>query len=117
MVAEISKLRERRKLWKTQLLRNLASLKRQLIKLGALKIILFGSVAEDNVRYGSDLDLIIIMPDTKTSKEWRKELYSILEWDTGCDFFIYNQNSFNQNKDSSALIKTALKTGKIIYER
>jgi predicted nucleotidyltransferase len=47
------------------------SITRQLIELGAVKIILFGSLAEGNVDVYSDLDLFVIMPSTKSGDEIR----------------------------------------------
>lgn len=41
----------------------------ELKKLGALKIILFGSLIHGDVDVNSDLDLLVIMPNTKSGKE------------------------------------------------
>ncbi|MCS7202697.1 MAG: nucleotidyltransferase domain-containing protein [Dictyoglomus sp.] len=41
----------------------------ELKKLGALKIILFGSLVHGDVDVNSDLDLLVIMPNTKSGKE------------------------------------------------
>ncbi|MEN2983656.1 MAG: hypothetical protein ABDH25_01350 [Dictyoglomaceae bacterium] len=41
----------------------------ELKKLGASKIILFGSLAH------GDVDLLVIMPNTKSGKEWSNLIY------------------------------------------
>ncbi|MCX7668103.1 MAG: nucleotidyltransferase domain-containing protein [Atribacterota bacterium] len=54
------------------------ALKRIIIQLrewGALKVILFGSPARGIVDSQSDLDLLVIMPPSKTSKEWMDQIY------------------------------------------
>ena len=57
----------------------LKTIKRQLIKLGAKRIILFGSLNNDDIDIYSDLDLFVIMPPNKTGKEWMDFIYTNLE--------------------------------------
>jgi len=47
---------------------SLDSIVSQLRNIGALKIILFGSLAEGDIDVYSDLDLLVIMPSTMSGK-------------------------------------------------
>ena len=50
--------------------RELRKISRQLRAMGALKIIVFGSFAEGDIRRSSDLDLLVVMPSQMSGKEW-----------------------------------------------
>jgi predicted nucleotidyltransferase len=58
-----NKEKRRRKLEK-----NFHNIVLQLKKFGALKIVLFGSFARGNISLRSDLDLLAVMPASKTGK-------------------------------------------------
>ena len=44
----------------------------------------------------SDDDLFVVMPSTKTGKEWMNNVYEKLEWDIACDIIIYNEKEFEK---------------------
>jgi predicted nucleotidyltransferase len=54
---------------------SLAVIINQLKNLGALKIILFGSFSREEVDTHSDFDLLLIMPSSKSGKEWMDIVY------------------------------------------
>lgn len=64
---EILQKKEERK---AKLQASLNSIVTQLKGIGALKIILFGSLARDDIDVRSDLDLFVLMPSNRTGKEW-----------------------------------------------
>jgi predicted nucleotidyltransferase len=55
-------IRDRKEKRRQLLQSELKRISEQLIEMGALKIIVFGSYAEGHVRSNSDLDIIAIMP-------------------------------------------------------
>ncbi len=112
-VQEIIKRKNERK---KKLKNALESIKRQLINLGAKKIILFGSLNKEDIDIHSDLDLFVIMPSIKTGKEWMDFIYSNLEREVASDIIVYNEKEYKENLDDNSFINEIVDTGKIIYE-
>lgn len=105
------KLIKRKKNLKEELLR----IKRALIKLGAKKIILFGSLAHDVVGRTTDIDLLVIK-DTKASfSERLDEVYSKVVPRMATDIMVYTQDEIDDLSKWNIFIRRVLKEGKIIY--
>jgi predicted nucleotidyltransferase len=85
---------------------------KQLKKLGALRIILFGSIVTGNITPTSDLDFIVIMPSTKTGWKWVNEIYDKVDRKVSADIIAYTPAEFERMKKESSFVKYALKTGK-----
>jgi len=96
--------------------KELNRVKSELIKLGALKIILFGSAAKKELGLMSDIDLIVIVESSKPFIERTEEIYKVLQ-PTDIDLLIYTPDEFKQMKIDNLFIQHVLKEGKIIYER
>lgn len=92
------------------------SIKLQLIKLGAIRIILFGSLIDNDIDIYSDLDLFVIMPSTRSGKEWMNFLYKNLEIDIASDIIVYNEQEFKKNLVDNSFIYEIINTGRIIYQ-
>lgn len=112
-IVEILKRKEERK---KQLEMALESLRIQLIDLGAKKIILFGSLNENEIDVNSDLDLFVLMPSTKTGKEWTSYIYENLERDIASDIIAYNEDEFRKYLPNSSFLKEINDEGKVIHE-
>jgi len=95
----------------------LASITGQLKALGALKVILFGSLASDEVDVTSDLDLFIVMPNTKSGMEWMGVVYGEIERDCAADMIVYNESEFEDMLPTSSFLKHVVETGKVVYEK
>ena len=93
-VQEIIKQKKKRK---ERLESALETIKHQLINIGALKIILFGSLNEDNIDRYSDLDLFVVMPSVKTGKEWMDFIYKNIDREIATDIIVYNEKEFEKN--------------------
>ncbi|HHT9120515.1 MAG TPA: nucleotidyltransferase domain-containing protein [Candidatus Hypogeohydataceae bacterium YC41] len=117
MPVTLRKIRERKKRRKKVLEKELRKIKKQLQDMGALKIILFGSYAYDNVRSWSDLDIISIMPSAKTGKDWMKKIYEEIDREVGCDILAYTAEELERLIPLSRFLRNALETGRVIYER
>jgi predicted nucleotidyltransferase len=89
----------------------------QLIKLGALKVTVFGSLAEGTVDVYSDLDLLVIMPSTKSGKEWMSIVYESVERGIDADIIVYNQEEFQERLPTSSFLRHALSYGRVVYEK
>jgi predicted nucleotidyltransferase len=112
----LRELRARKTKRRCDLERALRSVSRQLRDMGALKIVLFGSFAQGRVRSDSDLDLISIMPQTRTGKQWMKKIYEEIEREVDCDILAYTPQELEKMLPVSRFLRHALKTGKVIYE-
>jgi predicted nucleotidyltransferase len=115
-VSKVQEIIKRKIERKKKLETALKTIKHQLIKLGAKKIILFGSLNKDDIDIYSDLDLLVIMPSIKTGKEWMDFIYKNLEREIASDIIVYNENEFENNKNENSFLSEIINSGKIIYE-
>ncbi len=116
----MSKLKEilRKKMEREKRLEaSMESITEQLAALGALKVILFGSLATGTVDVYSDLDLLVIMPSTKTGKEWMKIVYGNVERGVAADIIVYNQEELRERLPSSSFLRHIMNCGRVVYER
>jgi predicted nucleotidyltransferase len=96
---------------------SMESITRQLVELGALKIILFGSLAEGRVDVYSDLDLLAIMPSEKTGKEWIDLIYENVKRGIAADIIAYNKEEMEKKLPTSSFLQHVLISGRVIYEK
>ena len=89
----------------------------EIIKLGVEKIILFGSLNSENVHKSSDIDLIVVQKTEKNFLERLEEFYNYLNPKVAMDIFVYTPEEFEEMKNKNSFIKSALKKGRIIYEK
>ena len=85
--------------------------------LGAVKIVLFGSLARREVDVDSDLDLLVIMPSHRSGKEWTGLLYEKLERGIASDIIAYNREEFEAKLRESSFLRSIEQSGKTIYEK
>lgn len=109
----IKKKAERKKKLQT----SLDSLINQLKNIGALKIILFGSLVKEEIDVNSDLDLLVIMPSKMTGKEWMNFIYKKIERGIASDIIVYNLEEFNKKISTSSFLSNTVNTGRIVYEK
>jgi len=101
---------------RVKLLASMGEMIQELKTLGALKIILFGSVARGDVDINSDLDLLVIMPSDKSGREWTKIIYEKIERKVSADFIVYNEREFQEKQFWSSFLQEIIK-GKVAYEK
>ncbi len=101
---------------KNRLLASLDSIVDQLKGMGALKIVLFGSLLRDDADVNSDLDLFVVMPSEKTGKEWTDIVYDRVERKVASDIIVFNEKEFQEELPWNSLLKNILK-GKVVYEK
>ena len=89
----------------------------QLRERGALKVILFGSAAYGEPNVYSDLDFIVVMPGKQGFAYWSGRLYDEIDRHVAVDFLPYNEREFAEVQRHSRLIRHALRTGKVLYEK
>ena len=117
MAITLEKIRIRKEMRRRALEDNLEKIKKQLQDMGALRIILFGSYAQGHTRSWSDLDIISVMPSTRTGKEWMRKVYNEIDRDVACDILAYTEDELEKTIPVSRFLRHALNTGRVIYER
>jgi predicted nucleotidyltransferase len=97
--------------------RELRKISRQLRAMGALKIIVFGSFAEGDVRRSSDLDLFVVMPSQMSGREWLGKIYEEVDREANSDILAFTAEELETAPPVSRFLRHALATGKVIYEK
>ncbi|MFQ6099940.1 MAG: nucleotidyltransferase family protein [Anaerolineae bacterium] len=89
----------------------------QLRELGARKVVLFGSAARGEANVHSDLDFVVVMPGEQGFAYWSRRLYGEIDRRVAVDFLPYNEREFAEAQRHSRLVRHALRTGKVLYEK
>lgn len=105
------KERRREALW-----RALPRLVEQLAAMGALRVVLFGSLVRGEVGPSSDLDLIAVMPDSLDSWAWARKVYAEVDREVACDLLVYTESDLERMLPVSRFLRRALREGKVLYE-
>ena len=82
------------------------------------KVILFGSLANRDVREWSDLDVVIVKDTAKPFPQRLREVALLCRSPVGVDFLVYTPREFAQMiaDNNPFLIEEVLRKGKIVYE-
>lgn len=82
------------------------------------KVVLFGSLATENVHEWSDIDLLVIKRTDKRPIERTMELASLIKPRIGIDLFIYTPEEYELLlKERYSFILNIMRTGKTVYEK
>lgn len=83
------------------------------------KIVLFGSLATDQVQEGSDIDLLLIKQSKKRPLERVTEVMALLGYPrVALDIFVYTPEEIAYlQAEGSQFIKDILEHGKVLYEK
>lgn len=95
----------------------LGSILAQLKKMGALKVVLFGSFARGEVRARSDIDIIAVMPSTCPGRMWMRRIYDEVDREVDCDILAYTDEEIKATMPISRFLRYALKEGRVVYEK
>ena len=109
--------KEKRLVHRQKLSAQVEELRGQLVEMGAERIILFGSLATDRVRLTSDIDLLVVIDLPGRFLDRQLRVFNQLDFEEPPDIFVYTPEEFESGKRKNRLIRHALKTGKVIYEK
>ena len=107
-----SDIASRQRALKTELKRVVNELK----KAGVERIILFGSLARDDIGLASDIDLLVVQETKKRFMERLIELYEVINPRYALDLLVYTPSEFNEMKENTIFVKKILSEGKLLYE-
>lgn len=116
MAITLEDIKARKESRRRSLQRSLEKITGQLRDMGALKVIVFGSFAGGEITSHRDLDLIAIMPSTKSGREWMGRIYEEVDRDIDCDILAYTREELDNMLPVSGILRTALSSGRTVYE-
>jgi len=95
----------------------LASAVDYLRELGALKVTLFGSLVSGETDVDSDLDLLVVMPATRSGREWTRVLYERVPGDVAIDLLVYAENEWGRELRVNTFLRDIQARGEVVYEK
>jgi predicted nucleotidyltransferase len=108
-----ARLRERLRKRSSQIEGEITRLTDELKRMGAERVILFGSRARGEQSALSDADMLVVMPSDLPFVERLAELYRVLH-PFEVDLFAYTPEEFEAG---NAVIRSALAEGKVLYDK
>ena len=82
------------------------------------KVILFGSLAQDQVRAWSDIDLIVVIDTQARFLDRTKEMLRLLQPRVGLDVLVYTPDEFEQLcRERPFFQQEIVEKGRVLYER
>lgn len=87
-----------------------------LIRLGAERVILIGSMASGRVHTLSDLDLIVVLKSQEKFFDRLARVQEALDPKVPLDLLVYTPEEFEELETWSSFIDHALKTGKVLFD-
>ncbi|MFL7807214.1 MAG: nucleotidyltransferase domain-containing protein [Anaerolineae bacterium] len=82
------------------------------------KVILFGSLAQDEVRAWSDIDLIVVTVTAARFLDRSKEILQLLQPRVGLDVLVYTPEELHRLcRERPFFREEILEKGKVLYER
>ena len=117
MAITLQKIRAKKEIRRKALEKELKKIREKLIDMDAIKIILFGSYTRGDITSRSDLDIICVMPPTRTGREWMEKIYDEIDREVDCDIIAYTEDEIKRAIPLSRFLRDALKTGSVIYEK
>ena len=87
------------------------------------EVILFGSYAKGTERAGSDVDLLVVMPDTEETRQDRRRITGRLyrrlaSFPVSKDILVYTQGEMERWRDVTGhIVATSLNEGRRLYVR
>jgi len=92
------------------------SLTEQLKALGAVQVILFGSLARGQFSLFSDIDLLVLFDQERPSHELTRWVYQQIRTGEAVDILAYGQQAF-QKMRRRPFFRRVLQEGRVLYER
>jgi len=116
-MSRLNAILERRDQRKKRLQSALNSIVSQLPRMGSVKVVVFGSLATGDVDVNSDVDILAIMPGTRTGKEWSKLIYEDVNLGIASDIIVFNETEFEKELPLNSFLRQIVKSGKVVYEK
>ena len=109
------RLKERTEAHLKELLAEAQRLAGEAARLGAKRVVLFGSLVKGTAGLSSDLDLLIVIDSPLGFLERTVEIYRHLKPRVGTDMLIYTPEEMVKMPDNP-MVRLACKEGQVLYE-
>jgi uncharacterized protein len=108
----------RRKIERKELLHSsLELLLPQLKSLGAIKVVLFGSLADGTTHSRSDLDILVVMPQERSGRDWSRIIYENVDLTVAADILVFNANELTEELKTNRFLHQVVEKGRPVFER
>ncbi|RJP30255.1 MAG: nucleotidyltransferase domain-containing protein [Actinobacteria bacterium] len=109
---------ERKKTERKELLQSsLERLLPQLESMGAVKVVVFGSLADGTIHSRSDLDILVIMPQERSGREWSHLIYSKIDRAIASDILVFNTVELAEEVKANVFLQHVLEGGRSVFEK
>ncbi len=89
----------------------------ELIRMGAVRITLFGSCARGDTGITSDLDLLVVIEDNRDYLSRIKNIYRQVKPRVALDILVYTTQEFAEQKQKNFFLRNILMEGVTLYEK
>ena len=86
----------------------------QLKELGAVQVILFGSLARGQISLFSDIDLLALFDGERSARDLTRWVYQNIESSEAVDILAYSRRAFEEMRDRPFFQKI-LREGKVLH--
>ncbi len=100
---------------RTQLEAELPGLVRRLVELGAKRVVLFGSLARDEVRASSDIDLLVVLDLPGRFADRLTAVYEAIDPGVGVDALVYTSDELALLSRTRPFVQRILREGRELY--
>ena len=88
----------------------------QLRTLGAVQVILFGSLARGHLSLFSDIDLLVLFDQERPARELTRWVYQSIQASEATDILAYGRQEFQRLRERP-FFRHILQEGKVLYEK
>jgi predicted nucleotidyltransferase len=115
MASFVEEREARRSARREQLSRALDQVVAGLKALGAIRIVVFGSYVEGRLRTWSDLDVLAVMPPSRSGAEWFRVVGDAVDTDVPVDILTFTPDELEEAVGRSSFVRRALRTGRVVH--
>ena len=101
---------------RARLEQEIARVVEQLRAMGAETIVLFGSLAREELSLFTDIDLLVVFEEDRPSRELTREVYQRLDAREAVDILAYSRRAMAGLQDRP-FFRHILSYGKVLYEQ
>ncbi|NOQ54297.1 MAG: hypothetical protein GQ558_06805 [Thermoplasmata archaeon] len=83
--------------------------------MGALRVVVFGSFVAGRLRRWSDLDILAVMPPSRSGGEWFRLVNDAVDTDVPADILTFTPEELESARERSSFVRHALRTGRVVH--
>ena len=83
--------------------------------LGAVRVVVFGSYVDGRLRRWSDLDVLAVMPPSRSGAEWFRVVGDAVDTDVPVDILTFTPDELEEAEVRSGFVRRALRTGRVVH--